>query len=427
MPLSTGATRAAVPPPLEPAGAPETHRTRRLLQVATAVLGAASAVLVVLGGSPPWQVARVLVVAALTGLAFWAMSRGGRWTCGWLAVALGVLGTGTGLGIGVVHAVKAGATTQAVAGLVSLAAGLTLLGAGSVILLRAAQGWRRWLALPVAFVVLQFVLLPLPQAFMATNVAPSTVGSATPADRGMTYRDVTFRTSDGVRLSGWYVPSRNGAAVLLLHGSSSTRSSLLGHAVVLARHGYGALLLDTRGHGRSGGDAMDFGWYGALDVPAAVSFLRSQPGVDPGRVAVLGLSMGGEQALTAAAADPRIRAVVAEGVEQQGPADTARLPHDVSGWIERANAWTTYGLADLLSGAHRPIALRNAVAATAPRPVLLIAGMGEVSGARYYRDGAPASTALWALPDTPHTRALVTHPAQWEARVISFLDRALTP
>ena len=63
---------------------------------------------------------------------------------------------------------------------------------------------------------------------------------------------------------------------------------MLGQAAVLARHGYGALLVDTRGHGRSGGHAMDFGWWGGRDLAAAVSFLARQPGVQAGKIAVLG-------------------------------------------------------------------------------------------------------------------------------------------
>jgi alpha-beta hydrolase superfamily lysophospholipase len=64
---------------------------------------------------------------------------------------------------------------------------------------------------------------------------------------------VAFRTADGVQLSAWYIPPRNGAAVLLLPGAGSTRAAVLSQGAVLARHGYGALLLDGRGHGRSGG------------------------------------------------------------------------------------------------------------------------------------------------------------------------------
>ena len=52
----------------------------------------------------------------------------------------------------------------------------------------------------------------------------SGLGGRTPADLELAYRDVTFPSSDGVDLAGWYVPARNGAAVALLHGAASTRS-----------------------------------------------------------------------------------------------------------------------------------------------------------------------------------------------------------
>src|SRR2546429_683874 len=78
---------------------------------------------------------------------------------------------------------------------------------------------------------------------------PGPLGTGPAARYGLTYQDVSFRTADGVRLSAWYLPSRNSAAVVLLPGSGSTRTAVLSQAAVLARHGYGALLVDTRGHG----------------------------------------------------------------------------------------------------------------------------------------------------------------------------------
>lgn len=150
------------------------------------------------------------------------------------------------------------------------------------------------------------------QAVALTNVPRTAVGPATPADRGLPYRDVAFPAADGTRLSAWFVPSRNGAAVVLLHGAGSTRSATLAHATVLARHGFGVLLVDASGHGRSGGRAMDAGWYGDDDFRGAVTFLTRQPSVDAARIAALGLSKGGEEAI-GAAGDRRIAAVVAEG------------------------------------------------------------------------------------------------------------------
>ena len=75
---------------------------------------------------------------------------------------------------------------------------------------------------------------------------------------GVAYEDVSFTTSDGLTLQGWYVPSRNGAAVISFPGRKGPQQP----ARMLARHGYGVLLFDRRGEGRSDGEPNAFGWGG---------------------------------------------------------------------------------------------------------------------------------------------------------------------
>src|SRR5512136_1401988 len=60
-----------------------------------------------------------------------------------------------------------------------------------------------------------------------------------PSDFGLEYQAVTLTSEDGLKLAAWYVPSRNRAAVILQHGIFVNRSSMLGPAAMLARHGYG--------------------------------------------------------------------------------------------------------------------------------------------------------------------------------------------
>jgi pimeloyl-ACP methyl ester carboxylesterase len=274
------------------------------------------------------------------------------------------------------------------------------------------------------------VVWTLGQAVAATNSPRTAVGATTPADVGLTYRDVEFETVDGVRLSGWYVPSTNGAAVVLLHGAGSTRSSVLDHARVLARHGFGVVLFDARGHGRSGGRAMDFGWYGDEDTSAAVAFLESQPDVENGRIAAVGMSMGGEEAIGAAAADRRIRAVVAEGATNRVVADKEWLSeeHGWRGAIQEGIEWLTYSITDVLTNADPPISLHDAVAEAAPHPALLIAAGNvatERQAASYIASASSETVDVWVVPDSAHTGALDAHPAEWEGRVTRFLADAL--
>jgi uncharacterized protein len=174
---------------------------------------------------------------------------------------------------------------------------------------------------------------------------------------------------------------------------------------------------------------MDFGWWGGRDIAAAVSFLARQPGVRSGQIAVLGESMGGEQALAAAGSDPRIRAVVAEGAEGQQYADHGWRPHDITGVIDRGMEWVQYTAAGLLSGAPRPMSIPGAIRA-APRPVLIIAGgsvADEPVAARWFQAASPATVRVWVVPHSGHTQGLATAPRAWEAHVISFLNVTLHP
>jgi pimeloyl-ACP methyl ester carboxylesterase len=313
----------------------------------------------------------------------------------------------------------------------ALVSGLWLLGAGSVSLIRRLRGWWRVLAIPAALAVLLLMVYPLTAAVHVTNRPATSLGIDTPANHGFAYEDVSFPTRDGVRLSAWYVTSRNGAAVVLLHGSGSTRSAVLAHGTVLARHGYGVLLMDTRGHGLSDGDAMDFGWYGDLDIDAAVSFVMARPDVVDGEVGIVGLSMGGEQAIAAAGVDRRIRAVVAEGVTGMQAADHGWLEqYGLQGSIQQMIDRVMYGAAGVLSGADRPMALREAIRAAASRPVLLIAAGATVDegiAGRWFRQASPRTVELWIVPGAGHTAGLATHGNEWEDRVTGFLEAALSP
>lgn len=175
---------------------------------------------------------------------------------------------------------------------------------------------------------------------------------------------------------------------------------------------------------------MDFGWYGEADTAAAVGYLLARPDVDPGRIGVVGMSMGGEVAIGAIGTDERVRAVVAEGVTGRDLSDHGWLPGGVNGAIERGAEYVQYAATELLTGAPRPISLPDALRAAAPRPVLIIAGgtvWNETAAAEHYTEASGSNVAVWVVPGAGHTGGLATQPAEWESRVVAFLDAALVP
>ena len=393
---------------------------RTVALVAAAVVAVGGAVVVATSGSAAWGALRAAVVLAAGALVLRVLGRGGPRAVGWCAVAVGaVVLPATGVIAG--GHLLGGEVLAGGAALVATVGALTLLGVGTVWLLRASHGWWRLLAIPVALLVVQLVWAPLGQAVLVTNREHAALGEATPADHGLAVEDVTLTTLDGVDLAAWWVPSENGAAVLLLHGAGSTRTATLDHAQVLADAGLGVLMVDARGHGASEGTAMDLGWHGADDLAAAVDWLAARPDVEADRVGAVGLSMGGEEALTLAGQDARVRAVVGDGVGIRVAGDVPSPPP-----FEDAINRLTYAVTDLLTAASPPQPLRDVLAGLADeQQVLLVAAAGEGEQAAWYASAAPDRVEVWDVPDAGHTRALHEHPQEWSARVVGFLEDAL--
>jgi alpha-beta hydrolase superfamily lysophospholipase len=132
----------------------------------------------------------------------------------------------------------------------------------------------------------------------------------------MERQDLVFR-SGGDECAAWLYPAAgtpNAPVVVMAHGLSGTRRDLLGpFAERFAAAGAAALVFDHRGFGDSGGVPDLFHPGRQLDDwRAAIAFTRLLPGIDPSRVATFGSSMGGGNALAAAADDPRIAAAISQ-------------------------------------------------------------------------------------------------------------------
>jgi len=267
-----------------------------------------------------------------------------------------------------------------------------------------------------------FIVVPVALGIVVNHKARAPVETVAV---GRPYVDVALTTSDGLRLAGWYVPSRNGAAVIAFPG----RSGPVRHARMLVRHGYGVLLLDRRGEGDSEGDYNARGWGGEPDLRAAVAFLGARPDVKGGRIGGLGLSVGGEMLLQTAAHDGGLRAVVSEGAGNRSVAEHKHMPDappEPLRWIAPITMETVAGvvLADHLP----PPDLADLMPRIAPRPVLLIRGMngnGDEALNRVYRDAGGPMTTLWEIQGAGHTGGISAAPAEYERRVIGFFDRAL--
>ncbi len=135
--------------------------------------------------------------------------------------------------------------------------------------------------------------------------------------------NLTLKTSDGVKISGYFIKVDNekSPAVVLLHMLSRTKEDWepVLHEYLLPETKFSYLAIDLRGHGEStsqNGETINWKNFSGedfnnmvLDVAAAVDYLRSRKDIDPGRIAIIGASIGANVAINYAAQDPKIKAV----------------------------------------------------------------------------------------------------------------------
>jgi pimeloyl-ACP methyl ester carboxylesterase len=243
---------------------------------------------------------------------------------------------------------------------------------------------------------------------------------------GREYQAVTlYNETDDLHLAGWYIPSTNGAAVILLHGYSSSRLEMVSRANALAEYGYGVLLYDLRAQGESEGDKRAFGWEDVGDVGVALDFLAGQEDVDPDKIGILGFSVGGQIALRAAAEYENIAAVIADDPgyvtidDAPPPSKGERFAYFVS-WVDGRGV-------SLWTGIPIPKGVPEILPAISPRPIFFI-DTGTGGGMKYIRylyDLAGEPKSLWEIPETYHGGQFNARPEEYSAKMLEFFDTYL--
>ena len=130
-----------------------------------------------------------------------------------------------------------------------------------------------------------------PSRYVFTHAARAVIPRA---ELGAAYEQVAFTTSDGLRLRGWYVPSKNRAAVIAFPGRKGPQKQ----ARTLVRHGYGVLLFDRRGEGEAKEESECLRLVGgeAPSRPPSTSYRAASTSIETGSVASVLLGRGRDAA-----------------------------------------------------------------------------------------------------------------------------------
>jgi fermentation-respiration switch protein FrsA (DUF1100 family) len=245
------------------------------------------------------------------------------------------------------------------------------------------------------------------------------------------YDDVSFKTSDGLTLRGWYFPTSGERAAIVVHGKDSNRVAGENRtaekiADFLIAESYDVLLFDLRGHGDSDGDRFSLGYLERRDVAGAIDYVTGR-GVREERIALIGISMGAGTVLQSLLLHPNVGAVVADSAY----ADARTLVGEDLEKIAGVPGWFTPGvmlfsnIAFGLNGdAVRPV---DVVHAQHNRPILFIhCDADELIEMHHARELLAASASegsrLWIAHGCQHAWAFNTYPAEYEVRLLAFLD-----
>ena len=250
-----------------------------------------------------------------------------------------------------------------------------------------------------------------------------------------TYEDVSFRSTDGLLLKGWWFPVASAdRAVIVVHGRAANRIKSGFNpqkiAQLLLASRYSVLLFDLRAHGESEGVRYSIGQYEPRDVLAAIDFVQKKAGIDRKRVALVGESMGAASAIMTVKADPTVGPVVADS----GFADGVTVVSEVAPNYTGLPGWFTPGIVlmarvflDLDLWVLRPA---DVVREHPERAWLFIQCEDDRTVFRHHGEELKAASAnpateLWLVPGCDHVKAFDTQSSEWQRRVLAFLAREI--
>jgi len=217
-----------------------------------------------------------------------------------------------------------------------------------------------------------------------------TAGVPAAGELGLTdVEPVTFETSDGLRLSGWFFPAPGTSprvTVLVFNGNAGNRSHRVPLAAALRQRGLQVLLVEYRGYGGNPGTPTEKGL--AADSRAARAYLTGRPDVDPSRLVYFGESLGTAVAVDLAVDHPPAALVLRSPFTSMGDIGQHHYPFLPVRMLLR----------DRFAVIERIQRIRI--------PLLVIAGGRDrivpIDNTRRLYDAATAPKTLLVLPDADH-------------------------
>jgi pimeloyl-ACP methyl ester carboxylesterase len=282
------------------------------------------------------------------------------------------------------------------------------------------------------FVIFNLLIVYVNYQEMKSEIAPVPRRVEIPDGMNLPVEEVHFSGGGGISLAGWYVPPKNGATIILLHGYGGIRSDMLWHAEALVKAGYGVLMYDERASGESGGNRRSYGWEDGPDVGGAIRFIGERSGVKSPKIGIGGCSIGGQIALQGAILYPEIAAVWADGPSNIRAADNPPPQNLLTGLVGVSNYLLDF-MYERELGITAPPAMIERIHRIAPRPVMLVGGGTEIGAVgseaprvRNYAGYTGPNAQVWVIESATHCDGPTQQPEEYARRFVQFFDVAFS-
>lgn len=234
---------------------------------------------------------------------------------------------------------------------------------------------------------------------------------------------------DGLKLQAQFIENNTDKFVILVHGFRNTGEDMGKYAKMYDDMGFNVLLPDARGHGKSAGDYIGYGWHDRLDIMDWIDLMIKKHGAN--QIILDGNSMGAATVLMTSGEKlpPQVKGIVADsaysGVKAELTHQLKYIYHlpafpllDVTSLITKFRAGYTFGEASTVEQVKK-----NKL------PLLIIHGDADdlvptKMGHEIYKS-AGGDKELWIVPDAGHTKAFDNNTEEYEKRIKGFVKKVL--
>ena len=244
----------------------------------------------------------------------------------------------------------------------------------------------------------------------------------TPESFNLKYENVTFKTSDGLKLKGWFIPSnKSNDTIIVMHGYPTNKADVLPFSMFLLKK-FNVFLFDFRSFGESEGSYTTAGYKEVNDLDAAVSYLKSRKDTD--NIGALGFSLGASVAIMNK--NSNIKAVVADSA-YSNLNNMIEVMYKNFYFLKYPFIYLTrFSGKIFLKVDPKDVSPANAIK-NINKPVLIIHGKKDSQipvNEAYILHNANKKTELW-ITDVGHGESYALNKEEYEKRVLEFFEKNL--